>query len=360
MKRTENLNINEIVPLAPPRDLKRELPITDGVSQVVYDARIAIERILSGDDMRFIAIVGPCSIHDEKAALEYAGRLADLSHQLADRLFVVMRVYFEKPRTTVGWKGLINDPHLNDSFDIEEGLRRARRLLLRVNEMGLPAGTEMLEPVTPQYIADLVSWASIGARTTESPTHRQMASGVSMPVGFKNATDGSIEIAINAIQAARIPHSFLGMDEDGKTTIVRTKGNPQGHLILRGGRTGPNYDAASVAHAAKELQRVGLPQCVLVDCSHANSEKDYRRQPIVWQSVVEQDVANHRFTMGAMLESFLHEGAQKLGNDPSALKYGVSITDGCISWDQTEESLRWAHKEMGRRNTTQVALPASL
>ena len=275
--------------------------------------------------------------------MEYAHRLVELSRQVADRIVLVMRVYFEKPRTTLGWKGLINDPHLNGTFDIAAGLRSARRILLAINELGMPAATEMLEPITPQYVADLVTWAAIGARTTESQTHRQMASGLSMPVGFKNGTDGGLQIAIDAMLAAQSPHSFLGIDPNGRTCIVQTKGNPWGHLILRGGRGGPNYAPQYLAEAYESLQKNKLCSQIMVDCSHANSEKDHRRQEIVWNDVIEQRVAGNRHILGMMVESNLHEGAQKLGDDPSKLQYGVSITDACTGWDSTREMILRAH-----------------
>jgi 3-deoxy-7-phosphoheptulonate synthase len=259
----------------------------------------------------------------------------ELARRVEEQMLLVMRVYFEKPRTTVGWKGLINDPHLNDTFDIDSGLRIARRILLAIAEMGLPAATEMLEPITPQYIADLITLASIGARTTESPTHRQMASGLSMPVGYKNGTDGSLQVAIDAMIAARTPHSFLGIDPDGKTCIVNTKGNPWGHLILRGGRSGPNYTAEMIQKAAEQLAAAGLPSRILVDCSHANSDKDYRKQSLVWNDVIGQHLLGNSAVMGLMLESNLFPGSQKLTSDLSQLKYGISITDGCIGWEET-------------------------
>ncbi|MBX3729362.1 MAG: 3-deoxy-7-phosphoheptulonate synthase [Candidatus Sumerlaeia bacterium] len=347
MRQTQDLRVVRAIPLTAPRDLVAELPLDDQVSDVVATGREAITRVLRGDDPRFIAVVGPCSIHDEDAALEYAGRLAELSRRVADRLLVVMRVYFEKPRTTIGWKGLINDPHMDDSFDIEEGLRRARRILLGVCRLGLPAGTEMLEPVTPQYIADLVAWASIGARTTESPTHRQMASGLSMPVGFKNTTEGDIAIAVNAMEAATHPHSFLGIDLDGMTAIIRTAGNEAVHLILRGGRTGPNYDEANVRDSIARLEQARLTSAILVDCSHANSNKDYRRQGDVWRSIVGQHAAGNVRLVGGMIESNLVEGCQKPNADRSVLKHGVSVTDGCIGWQETEDLLMWAHEQLG-------------
>ncbi|MBL8817409.1 MAG: 3-deoxy-7-phosphoheptulonate synthase [Planctomyces sp.] len=344
----QDVNIVGTSPLISPRDLKQEFSNPDSVSEHVLNSRSAVEEILRGHDKRIIAIVGPCSIHNTESALEYARKLKSVADDVADRLLVVMRVYFEKPRTTVGWKGLINDPHLNDTFDIVTGLRRARRILLDINSVGLPAATEMLEPITPQYIADLITLASIGARTTESPTHRQMASGLSMPVGFKNSTEGSLEVAINAMKAARAEHCFLGIDHDGKTCIVNTRGNELGHLILRGGRNGPNYHAPNLAEASQLLRSANLPPRFVVDCSHANSEKDYRRQPIVWNDVIRQRIEGNEEIVGLMLESNLIEGQQSLGSDPSQLKYGVSITDGCISFEQTEELLRSAHEMLGR------------
>jgi 3-deoxy-7-phosphoheptulonate synthase len=269
-----------------------------------------------------------------------------------------MRVYFEKPRTTVGWKGLINDPHLNDTFDIPTGLRLARRVLLDVADMGLPAATEMLEPITPQYIADLITLASIGARTTESPTHRQMASGLSMPVGYKNGTDGSLQVALDAMLAAKTPHSFLGIDTDGNTCIVNTKGNPWGHLILRGGRSGANYAAAHIKEAEERLKAAGLPAKLMVDCSHANSDKDYRKQSLAWRDVIEQRLNGNQAVIGLMLESNLLPGNQKLTADLSQLTRGVSITDGCIGWEETESLLLEAHRTLSRRGPSASSEPA--
>jgi 3-deoxy-7-phosphoheptulonate synthase len=340
----QDVNIIGTTPLIPPSELKREFPLTNAVADHVATSRGIVEDILRGNDKRVIAIVGPCSIHDPAMALEYARRLKALADEVSSKIFVVMRVYFEKPRTTVGWKGLINDPHLNDTFDIATGLRKARQILLDINEVGLPAATEMLEPITPQYIADLITLASIGARTTESPTHRQMASGLSMPVGFKNSTEGSLEVAINAMKAARAQHRFLGIDHDGKTCVMSTRGNELGHLILRGGKNGPNYAAEHVAEASEMLRDAKLPPRLVVDCSHANSSKDYRRQPIVWTDVIQQRAAGNEEIVGLMLESNLREGAQTLGDDPSKLDYGISITDGCISIDETADCLRSAWK----------------
>lgn len=342
MQRTHDINVREIIPLHSPNGIKVDAPITATATDTVIRSREAVKNVLSGVDRRLMVVVGPCSIHDRKAGIEYARRLSQLSKQVADRLFVVMRVYFEKPRTTVGWKGLINDPHLDDSFDIGSGLRIAREILLEINELGLPAATEMLEPITPQYIADLITLASIGARTTESPTHRQMASGLSMPVGFKNGTDGSLDAAINAMQSAQNPHSFLGIDPDGRTCIVKTKGNPWGHLVLRGGRNGPNYFADNLAEAAKRLDKAKLPARLVVDCSHANSDKDYTRQSIAWNDLVQQRLAGNESLVGLMLESNLHPGQQQL-TDPKALQYGVSITDGCIGWEETTQLIMSAY-----------------
>lgn len=347
MHQTENIRVRALEPLVGPRDLKNEQPMSEEAASLVFRSRETVKRILSGDDPRLMVIVGPCSIHDEKAALEYARRLAELARRVEDRLFVVMRVYFEKPRTTVGWKGLINDPHLNDTFDISGGLRIARRILLRVAEMGLPAATEMLEPITPQYIADLITFASIGARTTESPTHRQMASGLSMPVGYKNGTDGSLQVALDAMMAARTPHAFLGIDNEGRTCVIHSQGNPWGCLILRGGRSGPNYSADCVKAASEELARHNLPVRLVVDCSHANSNKDFRRQCVVWNSVIEQRLEGNSAIAGMMVESNLCEGSQKVPADLSQLAYGVSITDPCIGWPETESLILAAHAKLG-------------
>ena len=346
MKPTYNLRVREMVRLQPPAAIKAELPMTERANATVVEGRETVRRILHQDDPRLLVVVGPCSIHDLPGALEYAGRLSQLTRELADRLSVVMRVYFEKPRTTVGWKGLINDPHLDGSYDIETGLRTARRLLLQITELGLPAATEFLDPIVPQYLADLVSWTAIGARTTESQTHREMASGLSMPVGFKNGTDGSLQIAIDAMTSARSPHSFLGIDPEGVTSIVRTSGNPDGHVVLRGGRKQGNYDAESIAAAQAALTRAGLPPVVLVDCSHANSGKQYARQEEVCRSVVAQRAAGNRGLIGVMVESYLNEGSQPFPRNPAELRYGVSITDACVNWETTERMLRQAAQAM--------------
>ncbi len=347
IRKTQDINVRGTRPLISPNELKRRLPISETAAETVYQTREQVKAILSGEDPRLMVVVGPCSIHDPAAAMEYAERLARLADQLREQLLVVMRVYFEKPRTALGWKGLINDPHLDDTFSIEEGLQIARRLLLDITELGLPAATEMLEPITPQYIADLITLSSIGARTTESPTHRQMASGLSMPVGFKNGTDGSLDVAVNAMLAARHPHSFLGIDGEGTICIVQTNGNPWGHLILRGGFSGPNYSAEHIAAAQRKLADAGLPTGVVVDCSHANSNKDYRRQPIVWNDVLEQRLRGNHGIIGMMLESNLFPGKQPLTGNPAELRYGVSITDGCIGWDETEALLTEAAERLG-------------
>ena len=346
MQPTQFINVVSTVPLVAPKVLKTELAISPAINKTVIEGRETIKSILAGEDRRVLVVVGPCSIHDRKSAVEYAGRLKALSDKVAETLFVVMRVYFEKPRTTVGWKGLINDPYLNDSFDIATGLRLAREILLEIGELGLPAATELLEPITPQYIADLLTLASIGARTTESPTHRQMASGLSMPVGYKNGTDGSLQVAIDAMLAAKTQHAFLGIDSDGHTCIVNTRGNPWGHLILRGGRSGPNYSAENLVVAAENLAAAGLTPRFMVDCSHANSNKDYRNQSPVWRDVIDQRVGGNKDIVGLMLESNLFPGSQKLTADPALLDYGISITDGCIGWDETESLILDAHAKL--------------
>jgi len=315
------------------------LPLGDAAADLVAQTRDRIRAIMQGRDRRLLVVVGPCSIHDPRAALEYAGRLAALRRELADELETVMRVYFEKPRTTVGWKGLINDPHLDGSFDIETGLRTARKLLLDVAAAGVPAATELLDPVTPQYLADAIAWTAIGARTTESQTHREMASGLSMPVGFKNGTDGSIGVAVNAMVTASGPHHFLGVDRQGHSSIVRTTGNPDGHLVLRGGKNGPNYGSEQVAAAAAELAKKGLCPRMMVDCSHDNAAKDHNRQEQVAAAVGEQVAAGSAHLMGLMVESHLVAGRQDL-KPGAAPTYGQSITDACVDFATTERILR--------------------
>ncbi len=340
---TRDVHIQDTTPLVTPTELVNELPITPAVEKVVLEGREQVRNILNREDPRLMIICGPCSIHNKQSALEYAGRLNEMAQKLSDRLLIVMRVYFEKPRTTVGWKGLIYDPHLNDSFDIPEGLRTARSLLLEIGEMGMYAGTEFLDPIVPQYLAGLITWATIGARTTESQIHRQMASGLSMPVGFKNGTDGNAQIAVDAMLSARSPHGFLGLDHEGRTALVRTLGNPDGHLVLRGGSHGPNFGAESVADAKSRLEKAGVRSQLMVDCSHGNSNKDHTRQGGAFKDVVSQKVAGDRDIIGVMLESNLGAGNQAMCADPAELQYGVSITDACIDWNETEQLLHWAY-----------------
>jgi len=347
MFKTQDLHVREIVRLSSPNAVKAAFPATPEAVATVAMSRERIIRILRQEDPRLLVVVGPCSIHEQRSALEYAQRLNALRKELADRMEIVMRVYFEKPRTTIGWKGLINDPHLDGTEMIDEGIKIARRLLVQITGLGLPAATEFLDPIVPQYIADLVSWAAIGARTTESQTHREMASGLSMPVGFKNATDGSLQVAIDAMGAARHRHSFLGMDQDGVTSVVRTTGNPDGHVVLRGGRARTNYDAASIADAEATLVKHNLPPVMMVDCSHANSEKKHARQEDVWRSVIEQRIGGTKSVIGMMVESHLHEGNQSFPKPVKDLQYGVSITDACLNWETTERMLRWGHEQLG-------------
>ncbi len=337
---TSNLHVLRFEALMAPRELLASLPLTRAMAQTVLRGREAIRRIMTGHDPRLLAIVGPCSIHDPAAGLEYARRLSALRGELSGTLEIVMRVYFEKPRTTVGWKGLINDPHLDGTRDMVTGLRLARQLLLEVNDLGLPAATELLGPVVPQYIADLVAWTAIGARTAESQTHREMASGLSMPVGFKNTTDGNLTVALDAMQAAGTPHTFLGMDDDGRGAIVHTTGNPDRHLVLRGGGGRTNFDAASVQEAASRCAARDLPSRVLVDCSHGNSNKDFTLQAVACQDVVRQVASGGSAIFGLMLESHLHAGAQPMTQGIKGLRYGVSITDPCLDWDTTAGLLR--------------------
>lgn len=340
MPRTEDTRVCGVTRLVSPREIKERLKASPEILAQVADYRETCRRILRGEDPRLLVIVGPCSIHDTVSALDYAKRLKSLSDEVADRLFIVMRVYFEKPRTTVGWKGLINDPYLNDSGDMAHGIKVARQLLLDVAALGLPSATETLDPIMPQYIADLISWSAIGARTTESQTHREMASGLSMPVGFKNGTDGSIQTAIDAMRSSCNGHSFLGIDQEGMTSIIKTKGNPDVHIVLRGGRDGVNYHPHQSADAAMKLGNAKVPPAIMIDCSHANSGKDPARQPEVWQSILDQRASGRTDIVGAMLESHIEFGAQSLGDDPSKLRYGVSITDACLDWESTATLLR--------------------
>jgi 3-deoxy-7-phosphoheptulonate synthase len=343
--KTYDVNVKGFIPLISPAALKEELPMTALAEKTVIDGRKAIEAIIDRRDKRRLVITGPCSIHDEQAALEYAQKLAELQKEVADTLYLVMRVYFEKPRTNVGWKGLINDPNLDGTYDISTGFRRARKLLLQITEMGLPTATELLDPITPQYIAGLVCWAAIGARTIESQTHREMASGLSMPVGFKNCTDGSLNTAINAMIAAESAQHFLGIDPMGQTAIVNTTGNPYSHIVLRGGQR-PNYDSVSVREAMRLLSEKDLSQAIVVDCSHANSFKRYEEQAVVWEDVIQQCAAGNDAIMGLMLESHLNEGRQNNTGDLNTLHYGVSITDACISWETTRDLIQDAHTKL--------------
>ena len=332
---TDDVRIDDLRPLIPPAILMEELPLGDEASATVAHAREQVSRVVAGEDDRVLLVVGPCSIHDPAAALDYARKLRKPAQEFQDDLLIAMRVYFEKPRTTVGWKGLINDPHLDGSFVINEGLRRARRFLLGVAELGLPAGTEFLDPITPQFIADPVSWGAIGARTSESQVHRELASGLSMPVGFKNATDGGLQVAIDAVRSSAHPHHFLTVTKQGVAAIVATLGNPDCHVILRGGESGPNHGPAEVAAARAALERSGLPPRLMVDCSHANSGKDHERQPEVLHDLAEQIAAGDRAIMGVMMESFLVDGRQDV-TPGQELVYGQSITDACMSWERTE------------------------
>jgi 3-deoxy-7-phosphoheptulonate synthase len=340
MQKTYNLRVRAMERLVSPHTLKEELPMSDEDIAAVLASRQDAEAILAGRDSRMLVVVGPCSIHDPKGAMDYAQRLVVLHRELKDVFYIVMRAYFEKPRTTIGWKGLISDPYLNDSNDIEAGLRISRKLLIDITRLGLPTASEFLDPIVPQYNADMVTWAAVGARTTESQTHRMMASGLSMPVGFKNGTDGSLQVAVDAISSARHEHSFLGLEQDGMTAIIHTTGNPTCHAVLRGGRKGTNYDVASIAEAAEQLKKAGLPIGLMVDCSHANCHKDAARQEIVWDDLIQQRLKKSSPALvGVMVESNLFAGNQPM-NTPDKLKYGVSITDPCLDWETTEAMLR--------------------
>ncbi len=346
MIRTDNLHIEQFTPLTAPDAIKAELPLSDAAAATVIAGRAVTQAILAGDDPRQLLIAGPCSVHCAKDALEYARRLKALADEVADVFCVVMRVYFEKPRTTIGWKGLLYDPDLNNSYDIEKGIRLARRILLDINEMGLPAGTEILEPVVPQYITDLITWGAIGARTTESQTHRQMASGLSMPIGFKNSTDGTLRAALDAIKTALSAHAFIGVTGDGRVAIFRTSGNAFGHLILRGGANGPNYASEHIAFSRELLRKSGIQPSLIVDCSHGNSNKEHRRQMDVLRDVVRQVCTGETVIKGVMLESYLEGGRQEIPENLAAIKPGVSITDACLSWADTTASVRDAAREL--------------
>jgi 3-deoxy-7-phosphoheptulonate synthase len=341
-QRTENLNVASLDVMPSPDEVKARVPLTEAAATTVVKSRRTLEAILDGTDPRLFVVVGPCSIHDPVAGLDYARRLARLAEELSDVFHFVMRVYFEKPRTSLGWKGFINDPFMDDSFRIDVGMEKARRFLLDVNELGLPAGTEALDPIAPQYYGDLIAWTAIGARTSESQTHREMSSGLSTPVGFKNGTDGDVEAAVNAIVSASRPHSFLGVNGQGRSAIVRTRGNRYGHLVLRGGGGRPNFDTVSISLAEQTLEKAKLPRNIVVDCSHANSWKKPELQPLVMRDVVHQIREGNRSVVGVMIESFIEPGNQPIPDDLSRLKYGCSVTDACIGWDTTVEMLRSA------------------
>jgi 3-deoxy-7-phosphoheptulonate synthase len=349
MHKTYDLHVVETRPLLSPATIHNEFPITEEAANLVAETRNRIRNILLNEDRRLLVIVGPCSIHDVKAACDYGKRLMALREELQDHLEIVMRVYFEKPRTSIGWKGLINDPHLDGSYDINTGLRTARKLLLDLAHMGLPAATELLDPIIPQYIADIITWTAIGARTTESQTHRQMASGLSMPIGFKNGTDGNLHAATNAMLAASRSHHFLGINHDGLASIVTTTGNPDGHLVLRGGKHGPNYDAVHVKQAADELVKSGLNLRVMIDCSHDNAEKDHTRQPAILENIAAQLMNGSKHILGVMIESHLVAGKQSIPQDLSQLTYGQSITDPCVDFATTATMLRHLAQSLEQR-----------
>jgi 3-deoxy-7-phosphoheptulonate synthase len=344
MQQTENLNVLAVEVMPSPDEVKARVPLTERAVATVLSGRRTIEAILDGRDRRLFVVVGPCSIHDPAAGLDYAGRLRALADEVSDTLVLAMRVYFEKPRTSVGWKGFINDPRMDDSFRIDEGMERARRFLLDVSELGLPAGTEALDPISPQYYGDLVTWTAIGARTAESQTHREMSSGLSTPVGFKNSTEGDVLPAVNAIVSAAQPHAFLGINFQGRSAIIRTRGNRYGHLVLRGGGGRPNFDTVSIAMAEEALLKAKLPRNIVVDCSHANSWKKPELQPLVMKDVVHQVRDGNRSVVGFMIESFLEPGSQPIPADLADLRYGCSVTDPCVGWDTTAEMIRSARK----------------
>lgn len=354
-ERIENQNIIAISPLIPPNSMKLELPITERITSVILQTRQEIRDILHGrDNRRLLVIIGPCSIHDSDVALSYAKKLKQIAERVNDQILIVLRTYFEKPRTTIGWKGLINDPHLDGTCDIGQGFTLARKLLLEINGLGLPCATEFLDPVTPQYISDLISWAAIGARTTESQTHREMASGLSMPVGLKNGTDGGLQVALNAMIAARHPHSFIGINGEGLTSVIKTNGNPDRHIVLRGGGGKVNYNPQDIAEAMNFLTEEQIPRPILVDCSHGNSEKDHTRQVGVAHSVVDQFTSGQSAIMGLLIESNLNPGNQKW-EAGKPLEWGVSITDACIGWEETEQLLEELAKKI--RNASRTAIP---
>ena len=346
MIKTNNLKIKSITPIIAPTDLRQVFPMNEGGSEFITSSREQIKAILRGADNRLMVVVGPCSIHDPVGAIDYANRLSALAAELSDQLFIIMRVYFEKPRTTIGWKGVINDPDMDGSHKISKGLGIARNLLCRITELRLPVANEMLDPITPEYLADMICWGAIGARTTESQTHRELASGLSFPIGFKNGTDGNLQIALDAMIAALHPHSFLGINREGLSSIVQTTGNPEVHMVLRGSGKKPNYMPEDILKTEEMLGKAGLLPTIMVDCSHGNSEKNHEKQPAVLDAVISQIEAGNSSISGVMIESYLHDGNQSISADLSKLKYGVSITDKCINWETTERILRDAHKRL--------------
>jgi 3-deoxy-7-phosphoheptulonate synthase len=349
MIKTNNLKITGITPIIAPADLRQVFPLSAAHAEFVNRSRQSLKEILQRRDRRLMVVVGPCSIHDTDAAVDYARRLAALARRVDDQLMLVMRVYFEKPRTTVGWKGLINDPDMNGTHLISKGLGIARNLLLRITQLEVPVANEMLDPITPEYVADMISWGAIGARTTESQTHREMSSGLSFPVGFKNGTDGNLQIAMDAMKAAQHPHSFLGINREGRTSIIQTTGNPDVHIVLRGGSRKVNYHPEDIALAEENLKKNGLLPTIMVDCSHGNSNKDYQKQPDVLENIVQQVLDGNSSISGVMIESNIAAGNQKISADLSHLKYGVSITDACIDWATTERILLDAHKRLRKK-----------
>jgi 3-deoxy-7-phosphoheptulonate synthase len=352
-----NVNVASSELLPTPEEVKRELPASPEAQRCVLNARTVIRDILDRRDPRLFVVVGPCSIHDLDAAREYAGRLRTLAERISPTLYLVMRVYFEKPRTTVGWKGLVNDPDMDDSFHIEKGIRMARQLLIELAEMGLPAATEALDPIMPQYLGELIAWTAIGARTTESQTHREMASGLSTPIGFKNGTDGTLGVAVNALQSVRSPHHFLGITQQGQSAVFRTRGNAYAHIVLRGGGGRPNYDSVSIALCEQALAKAGLPVNIVVDCSHGNSNKDHELQPLVAENCVNQVLEGNRSIVGLMLESHLGAGNQPIPADLGQLRYGVSVTDACIDWETTERLLLGLHRRLSARPRPGTSAP---
>lgn len=346
MSEVEDLNVVSQEILITPAELQAEIPLTTSAARIVEEGRQTVRDILDRKDPRLIVVVGPCSIHDPKAAIDYAKRLKALADKVKESLYIVMRVYFEKPRTTVGWKGLINDPYMNDSFKIQDGLHVGRKLLLDIAELGLPAATEALDPISPQYLQELISWSAIGARTTESQTHREMASGLSSAVGFKNGTDGGLTVAINALQSVSSPHRFLGINKDGKVAIIHTRGNAYGHVVLRGGNGKPNYDSVSVTMCEKELEAAKVSSNIMIDCSHSNSNKNHDLQPLVMNNVVNQILEGNRSIIGVMIESNIGAGSQKIPDSLADLQYGVSVTDACIDWPTTEQMLLSAAEKL--------------